>query len=133
MNRVPGLSWQHQPHGLAPRIEVRHLRTPFHAGFTIRKGADLFALNGRARGVLLSAPPSLLRYYDGCSIPSESYPHAVLLKDPTLANEPKLLHFSRRAASAHPERAQTCQPCWRQSAGSDGSSGPTHQCSTNST
>ena len=119
VNRVPGLSWQHQPHGLAPRIEVRHLRTPFHEAFTIRKGADLFALNGRALGVLLSAPPSLLRYYDRCAIPSESYPHTVLLNDPTLVNEPTLLHFSRWAASAHPEwlessdlPAMLASECW---------------------
>ena len=103
VNRLPGLSWQHQPYGLAPRVEVRHLRTPFTATFTIRKGADLFALNGRALEVLVAAPPSLLRYYEKCAIPSESYPHTVLLNDQGLKNEPKLLHYSRWAAAAHPE------------------------------
>lgn len=101
--KTPGVHWAPRPFGARPRVEVRRLRTPFGPQLRLHKGGDLFALNGKAMAALLAAPKSLLAYYDGCSIPSESYPHTVLLNAPGLRNDSKILHYCRWEASAHPE------------------------------
>ncbi|WP_344737793.1 beta-1,6-N-acetylglucosaminyltransferase [Microbacterium awajiense] len=103
VKHLPGLTLSREPRGLPPYLLRKRLRTPFSPGFRLRKGADQFALSGRASARLLAAPPHLLRYYSHTRIPSESYIHTVLRNDPTLVNLPGMIHFTRWGSSPHPE------------------------------
>jgi hypothetical protein len=102
MKHIPGLKMSLQPRGLPPYLQRRRLRTPFRDGFTLYKGADLFALSGRAAAVLAQADPKLLRYYAHTRVPSESYVHTVLRNDPSLRNLPEMIHHAVWK-SPHPE------------------------------
>lgn len=102
VKHLPGLELTDEPRDLPPYLLRPRLRTPFSDSFRLRKGADQFALNGRAAATLLAAPPSLLRYYNGTRHPNESYIHTVLRNDPSLVNLPGMLHFTRWGGSPHP-------------------------------
>lgn len=119
VNAVPGLSYNNEPHGRAPTIESRRLRTPFGASLRLHRGADLFAVNGRGVAALLGAPPALLDYFRHTNIPSEAFPHTVLRNDPDLAVRDEAIHHTRWGWSAHPEwlgqadlAAAAASGCW---------------------
>jgi hypothetical protein len=101
-DHIPGISLSHEPRGLAPYLLRRRLRTPFSPELRLYKGADLYAVSGRAAERLLAAPARLLRYYEHTRVPSESSVHTVLRNDPSLLNIPGMLHFTRWGASPHP-------------------------------
>jgi hypothetical protein len=102
VKHLPGIALTDEPRGLPPYLVRPRLRTPFNATFQLYKGADQLAISDRAAEVLLSASPSLLRYYEGTRHPNESYIHTVLRNDPSLVNIPGMLHFTRWGPSPHP-------------------------------
>lgn len=99
----PGMIWSPRPAGVPDCVEIDRFRTPFRAGFQVRKGSDLFALNDRAMAALLAADKDILRYFARCSTPSEAYYHTVLLNNPALTNFPDALHYTKWGAASHPE------------------------------
>lgn len=103
VNLVPGLSWHGQPHGGPPMLDVQRRKTPFSSGFHLHRGSDYFAINGSAARHLINPPAGLRSYYSMTRIPSESFPQTVLANAPGVTVRPALLHYTRWAASSHPE------------------------------
>jgi hypothetical protein len=99
---VPGLTWAPMPHGLRPTIERPVLARPYRLR-DVRRGNDLFAVDGTAVRALLTAPPRVLRHFVRTPTPSEGFAHTVLMNDPDIVVRPEMLHFARWQASAHPD------------------------------
>jgi len=102
IKHVPGWTMSREPRGLPPYLHRRRFRTPFDENLTLRKGSDLFALSGRAAGILGAVDPKILRYYTHTRTPSESYLHTVLRSDARLRNSAGMLHYARWYDSPHP-------------------------------